>query len=104
MQAVFFEYGRCPLRLNTYVGDPIAMIRGRPSERRYRLAVLVLTWRVLGLSLAFRKGVVGPIVGWIGLTVEVRQTSIDVSISAARILEPHLLPKLFPRMLSASNG
>jgi hypothetical protein len=57
VQAVFWEYGRCPLRINTYVDDPLAMVRGSPRERRYRIAILVLLWRALGLPLAFQKGI-----------------------------------------------
>ncbi len=59
VQAVFWEYGKCPLRLNTYVDDPICVVRGTPEQRRRRIAGLFLLWRALGLPLAFRKGALG---------------------------------------------
>ena len=82
VQAAFWEYGRCPLRLNTYVDDPLAMVRGTHSERRHHITILVLLWRALGLPLAFKKGLLGRSVGWIGLFLEVKEHSVDVTISA----------------------
>ena len=86
-QAAFWERGRCPLRLNTYVDDPLAMIRGTHKERRHLVTVLVLLWRALGLPLSFKKGVIGHAVGWIGLGVAVKERGVDVTISASRIAE-----------------
>jgi hypothetical protein len=87
VQAVFWERGVCPVRLNTYVDDPLAMIRGTVAERRRLIAMLILLWRALGLPLAFSKGCLGRSVGWIGLVVEVQVHSVIVTISAARIAE-----------------
>ena len=39
VQAVFWDYGRCPLRINTYVDDPLAMVRGTQSERRHHITI-----------------------------------------------------------------
>ena len=55
VHAVFWEYGKCPLRINIYVDDPICIVRGTPEQRRRRIAVLILLWRALGLPLAFRR-------------------------------------------------
>jgi hypothetical protein len=85
VQAVFWDSGRCPLRLNTYVDDPLAMVRGTLRDRRLCIAILVLLWWVLGFPLAFRKGLLGSTVGWIGLVVAVRAGSVNVTISAARV-------------------
>jgi hypothetical protein len=87
VQAVFWEYGRCPLRLNTYVDDPLCIIRGTLKERRWKVCLLVLLWRALGLPLAFKKGCLGTGVSWIGLFLEVKSSVVDITISATRVAE-----------------
>ncbi len=47
----------------------------------------MLLWRALGLPLAFKKGILGPSVGWMGLYLEVKAGEVDITISAARIAE-----------------
>ena len=87
VQSVFWEFGRCPLRLNTYVDDPLCMIRGTRRERRQRICFLVLLWRALGLPLSLRKGCLGSGVAWIGLFLEVKTAEVDITISASRVAE-----------------
>jgi hypothetical protein len=87
VQSVFWEGGLCPLRLNTYVDDPLCMIRGTGPERRTRICVLVLLWRALGLPLSFKKGCLGSGVTWIGLFLQVKSAEVDITISAARVAE-----------------
>ena len=43
------------LVMQTFVDDPCVTTRGSTEERHMNHAVLVLAWRVLGLSLAFHK-------------------------------------------------
>jgi len=87
VQAALFARGACPLRLNTYVDDPIAVVRGSRSSRRQLVAELILLLRALGFPLAFVKGQLGPVVDWIGLTVKAERAAVVVTISAQRIQE-----------------
>jgi hypothetical protein len=87
VQSVFWEYGRCPLRLNTYVDDPLCVIRGTRQERHMKICLLVLLWRALGLPLAFQKGCRGTGVAWIGLFLEVKSAEVDITISETRVSE-----------------
>ena len=87
VQAAFFDRGACPLRLNTYVDDPIAVVRGTRSSRQHLVAEFILLLRALGFPLAFIKGQLGPVVDWIGLTVKVERASVVVTISAHRVQE-----------------
>ena len=42
--------------INTCVDDPLAILVGALSRRRRHMAMIVLTWRVLGFPLSFAKG------------------------------------------------
>ena len=86
-QSLFWEQGACTLRLNTYVDDPIAVIRGSTPARNLRKCLLILVWRALGLPLAFPKAATGQTLDWIGLKMSVTETEIDCTISAQRVQE-----------------
>eukprot|EP00971_Amphidinium_carterae_P253867 5039905-Amphidinium_carterae.1 len=47
------------VRLQCYVDDPLATIRGDVPTVHRRIATLILAWRLLGLPLAFHKGQFG---------------------------------------------
>lgn len=86
-QGMFWDAGRCPVRLNTYVDDPLTVIRGTSPRRRALVALLVLTWRSLGLDLAFDKGALHESVDWIGQTVSAVPEGIELRVSAERVQE-----------------
>ena len=41
--------------MQVYVDDPVLVVRGCPRTRRDQVAILMLAWSVLGISLAIRK-------------------------------------------------
>ena len=43
-------------RLQVYIDDPALVIRGPRESRRHQVALLLLAWHVLGVSLAIKKG------------------------------------------------
>jgi len=87
VQAVFWQAGACPLRLNTYVDDPICVVRGSATQRRQLVSELILLFRALGLPLAFGKGRFGPAVDWIGLSIRIDIDAVVVTIAAHRVQE-----------------
>ena len=51
-----------------------ALVVGAPRAfRRQQVALLVLTWRFLDVSLAIDQGQLGSCVGWVGMTVSVHK-------------------------------
>ena len=54
-------------RLQVYLADPLFHLQGSMEERNTALAIVLLTWRALGLRIAWSKGQRGKEVDWIGL-------------------------------------
>jgi hypothetical protein len=59
------------VRLQCFVDDPIAVIRGTEAEIRNTIGVLLLFWAALGLRFAYSKAAMGVAVPWIGALVSV---------------------------------
>ena len=57
VQACLWEGGECPARINTYVDDPLTVVRGTEIRRNNLVACLVLLFTALGFPLSFRKGI-----------------------------------------------
>lgn len=74
-------------RLEVYVNDPIGVFRGTPAVIRSQICILIISWAVLGVPLALRKGQFGPKVDWIGGTFVASRSAIEASITAARLDE-----------------
>ena len=87
VQACLWEGGECPARINTYVDDPLTVVRGTETRRNYLVACLVLLFTALGFPLSFRKGSRGTSVDWIGLNLSVRPRVVHLTITEARVKE-----------------
>ena len=87
VQACLWEGGVCPARINTYVDDPLTVVRGTETRRNYLVACLVLLFTALEFPLSFRKGSRGTSVDWIGLTVSVHPRVVHLTITEARVKE-----------------
>lgn len=91
------------LRLVCYVDDPLAPIRGIPSERRMFAAILVLVWEAIGFKLAYAKGQLDGTVTWIDGTLTIDATwgkatvksSIieDIPVDFIRFMALRTIPK-----------
>ena len=55
-------------RCHIYVDDPICLFLGPRHQRDLHIAVVICTWLVLGLRLAFKKAARGSEVTWVGYT------------------------------------
>ena len=58
-------------RLQCFVDDPVAVIRGPPLHRQRVACLLLLMWETLGLRFAYDKAVRGQRVDWIGARVSI---------------------------------
>ena len=83
---------RCPAvpdahRKQVYVDDPVLALRGTPEATRQTAALAVLSWTVLGVALAMKKGQFGPSVDWIGASFRVVKDGIEATILESRLTE-----------------
>ena len=80
-------------RLHCFVDDPIAVMRGTSAARDWIVATIVLTWRMLGFPLSFKKGQRGPAVNWVGATLQFTSTSVVAGI------KPSIVQDLYDQTL-----
>lgn len=66
-------------RLQCYVDDPIAALRGTEAEIRHEVLLLLLAWRAIGLWVAWGKGSLGESVDWVGARIGVDWKGSTVS-------------------------
>eukprot|EP00971_Amphidinium_carterae_P334202 6469348-Amphidinium_carterae.1 len=60
------------LRMQIYVDDPAAVIRGAESDRRNLANTLLWWWTVAGAQIAWKKGCFGDTARWIGVEIHLR--------------------------------
>ena len=80
MQARLWEGGNCPARINTYVDDPLKMVRGTETRRNRLVACVVLLFTALWFPLCFRKGHRGTSVDWTSLNLSVHLTITEETL------------------------
>lgn len=74
-------------RLQTYVDDPLVIIRGTQQSIR-RLAVTVAAaWTVMGFPLAFHKATLANRLTWIGVQLHIKQEMIIAEVTEAKVAE-----------------
>ena len=73
--------------LQVYVDDPLALLLGT-EKRTNRLACMVMvSWLLMGLPLAFHKAVLSNLVTWIGVDLGVKANSIWVEVPQTKVAE-----------------
>ena len=75
------------MRMNTYVDDPVSIVKGTQKQRTHLATVLMLIFSSLGFPLAFRKAQWSEQVTWIGVTLRFALPKFVVTISEERISE-----------------
>ena len=87
-----FSTLRCPVqpnasRMEVYVDDPICALLGTREGCMRQVAILVLSWAALGISLALPKGQFGTTANWIGATFESKADRVTGTIQQQRLDE-----------------
>eukprot|EP00971_Amphidinium_carterae_P200807 3984921-Amphidinium_carterae.1 len=59
-------FPRWMLRLHCFVDDPAMAVQGSASVAAFRVGLVLLLWEMLGLRLAYSKGLFGRSITWIG--------------------------------------
>ena len=73
--------------MQVYVDDPVVVLQGPTQRRRLHVALLMLSWYILGISLAIKKGQFGTDIDWIGFTYSICPSGVRVSALASRMTE-----------------
>ena len=74
-------------RMNVYVDDPIAIIRGSESRIRRVASMVIVGWLLLGFPLAFHKAILAPTVLWVGITLQVTTDLVRAEVPESKVLE-----------------
>ena len=83
-----FTRSRFEVEIQVYVDDPWAALLGKPKERDRLVTLMIIAWRVLGITLAFPKARRGPQVDWIGANLLVADCdTVRATIMEDRVSE-----------------
>ena len=76
-------------RLQTFVDDPVLVLRGTDQQIEDMAAKVLLLWSTLGLQIAWKKGTFGHTTDWIGATITVDdfRQRVTVEVSKDKIEE-----------------
>ena len=82
--------------LQVYVDDPWAVVCGTVAQRDRSMALMILTWRIIGVRLAFSKARRGAVVDWIGASLFIKdRVTVVAKIMENRVSEvKHLTEKM----------
>ena len=69
------------LRLQVYTDDPLAVVSGTKQQRDRLMTILLCTWMILGLKVAFHKATRGQDTVWIGARLLLQPRGITVTAS-----------------------
>ena len=78
---------RTAQHLQVYVEDPAMVVAGTAAARRRTVAYMIVSWLVLGISLAVKKGQLGTKIDWVGITIDIRTWGVRATILEARLTE-----------------
>lgn len=74
-------------RLQVYVDYPAIVLSGTPDSCRRQVSCIMLSWAILGISLAIKRGHFGSSIDWIGITLSIPSWGFRANIVAARVEE-----------------
>ena len=84
------EDSSLPAAMQVFVDDPWAALLGTSKQCDRLAALLILSWRILGVGLASSKGQRGATVDWIGARLSVESSdSLAVTIIKSRLDDCH---------------
>eukprot|EP00435_Cladocopium_sp_Y103_P022772 s4904_g5.t1 len=90
----------CPkLKLQVYVDDPLAIIRGTSSEQQRMACIIVIMWSIMGFPIATHKAVLSTSLVWIGVRLQVHSDQVVAEVPASKVQE---LDKLLQDTMSSN--
>ena len=78
-------FDRNSVRLQCFVDDPIAAVKGTALKRRTIVAIMTLVWEALGCQLSYTKGQFGAHAEWIGGELTLSKETLAAKVKEAII-------------------
>ena len=86
------------LRLQCFVDDPLAAIKGTPLRRKTIIATITLVWEALNCKLAYQKGQTGPSVEWTGAEFAITPGVLIAKVKEAIITDIKMSLEAFSKI------
>ena len=85
--------------VQTYVDDPLTILRGDNARQRRLACMISIVWMLLGIPMAFHKAILADELVWIGVSLRLDAKQVTVEVTEAKILE---LVDMIEEMLTAN--
>ena len=82
-------------RLEVYVDDPWAAIKGTPAEVDTITAVLLCAWEIMGFPIAYHKACRARSLKWIGMVISVHADKVTVEVPEDKLADVRNLVQAF---------
>ena len=75
------------LKLQVYVDDPIAVLRGSAAEQKRMACTIITMWSIMGFPIATHKATLSETVVWIGIKLQVKSTGVTAEVPGEKVRE-----------------
>eukprot|EP00435_Cladocopium_sp_Y103_P050888 s1251_g15.t1 len=79
------------MKLQVYVDDPLAIIRGNPMEQQRTACLVIVMWSIMGFPIATHKAVLAQSLVWIGVRISVEPKQVIAEVPESKVAELDLL-------------
>ena len=93
------------MRLQVYVDDPLAIIKGTEAEQKRTACLVVVMWSIMGFPIATNKAVLASSLVWIGVRLQIHERTVVAEVPESKVAELDMLlaDSLKPNVISKKN-
>lgn len=93
------------MRLQVYVDDPFAIIKGTEAEQKRTACLVVVMWSIMGFPIATNKAVLASSLVWIGVRLQIHERTVVAEVPESKVAELDMLlaDSLKPNVISKKN-
>ena len=74
-------------RLQTYVDDPLVVLRTKPEEVKQVATTIAAAWLIMGFPIAFHKATLKTDLTWIGVHLAVEEEKVVAKVTEEKVVE-----------------
>ena len=74
-------------RLQTYVDDPLMVLRTKPEEVKQVATTVAAAWLIMGFPIAFHKATLKTDLTWIGVRLAVEEDKVVAKVTEEKVVE-----------------
>eukprot|EP00435_Cladocopium_sp_Y103_P055167 s446_g18.t1 len=79
------------MKLQVYVDDPLAVLKGNAREQQRMACVVITMWSVMGFPIATHKAVLSSSLVWIGVRLQIQPDQVEAEVPASKVKELDML-------------